>query len=143
MGLNASHAKSDTPLGFGSPMLGFDLHLFVDAVQGAIDENGPITQDAGCDDGISFEVCEAPKLRSSSVKLSMRPTEELMLADAVEGGEAHAHGERRATSKLQFSAATAAAPPCLLVLSSLLTGFAALSIGASLTQAVAAISRIR
>merc|ERR1712232_334439 len=85
--LNASRASDDMPLGFGSPMLGFDLHLFVDAVNGAIDENGQMTA----------------------------------------GG-------------LELSAAAAVTPPCLLVLSSILTGFAALSIGVSLTQAVLAMN---
>eukprot|EP00308_Calcidiscus_leptoporus_P004731 CAMPEP_0119358786 /NCGR_PEP_ID=MMETSP1334-20130426/6875_1 /TAXON_ID=127549 /ORGANISM="Calcidiscus leptoporus, Strain RCC1130" /LENGTH=507 /DNA_ID=CAMNT_0007373339 /DNA_START=90 /DNA_END=1613 /DNA_ORIENTATION=- len=135
--LNASRASDDMPLGFGSPMLGFDLHLFVDAVNGAIDENGQMT--AG-DDDISFEVCEAPNLRSSSSKsisgksIIRRWSEGDTPTDATEGEKAHADGG------LELSAAAAVTPPCLLVLSSILTGFAALSIGASLTQAVLAMN---
>merc|ERR1712014_147890 len=110
-----------------------DLHLFVDAVKAAIDENGEAALDACGEDDISFQVCEAPNLRSSERSLSsgrslsLRPEAE-RLSDVAENDEAHKDLGRPA-SKLELSAAAAAAPLCLLVLSSLLTGFAALSIG--------------
>jgi len=67
-----------SPLGFGSPMLGFDLMSFVEAVSGAMDEDAATpsggryawpseasSQEAKLDDEIFFEVSETPQLRTS------------------------------------------------------------------------------
>lgn len=92
-----------SPLGFGSPMLGFDLMSFVEAVSGAMDEDAATpsggryawpseasSQEAKLDDEIFFEVSETPQLRTSvseRVSLSSEVSQRASLtARRVPGG---------------------------------------------------------
>lgn len=126
---------AEEPLGFRSPMLGFDLDAFVEAVSGAIDEEEELftsLEATAADDGyVTFEVSEVPVLCSERMSASERPHSERRPSNASELAAEHS-SQRRSAATESGRAPPARVPPALVGISSLLTAVAALTIGASL-----------
>lgn len=120
-------AAADEPLGFRSPMLGFDLDAFVEAVSGAIDEDGGLLTSleaaAADDDYVTFEVSEVPVLCSERQSASEQPASESRPSHTYSKHSPESHSLALESSRV---------PPALVGISSLLTALAALSIGVSI-----------
>jgi len=123
-------AAADEPIGFRSPMLGFDLEAFMEAVSGAIDEDDDLLSSleapADQEGYVTFEVSEVPVLCS----------ERHSAAERLSAAEPRSHGasgsEHGGESKARPAAQEGGRVPAGLVgISSLLTAIAALSIGVS------------
>jgi len=117
-----------SPLGFGSPMLGFDLMSFVEAVSTAVDEeSAPPAVARRCSEALTFEVSEVPMLRTSvSERVSFSSKDASYDASTPANPPSVDADDAEAESRI---------PGGLGLLSALLTGFAALTVCASLKAA--------
>jgi len=138
-----SFAGAAPPLGASSPLLGFDLVSFVEAVQGAIDEAGNVVGEGGAplsrqelvDVNAPFRVeVDEP----AGWQLGSQGLASPLLATASSHGTSHAASEAPssplAAEEGTGAGAGAATPRPLLALSAVLVGLAALSIGVSIAR---------
>lgn len=120
---HSSTAGKNSPLGFGSPMLGFDLMSFVDAVSNAVEEDRVTPMLGKGYDALTFEETHVPVTRSKSDRISLSS----YASDA------------KAVPTTEQAAEEGSQPPAgLALLSVLLTGVAALTICASIKAASSA-----
>lgn len=118
-----------SPLGFGSPMLGFDLMSFVEAVSTAVDEDAVTPRPPEASDALTFEVCDIPMVRTSA--------SERVSFSSDGGGSFVKHKASVAVS----AEPARRAPLGLGLLAGVLTGFAALTVCISLKAAQASRQR--
>lgn len=113
------YSAMHSPLGFGSPLLGFDLECFVEAVSGAIDEEtGNVYNEELFE--VAVDEMSSAALGTSNAAAQMRVPKPKELKEEL------------------AVPPTCRAPDCLLLLSGVLSGMAACTIGATLVRSIAA-----